>query len=240
VVIQGTRDFNGMVRNIAISLSLYSGQMCTTPQNLYVPGEGIRTPEGLRTPEEFRQALAAALGNLTSDPSRAVELLGAVQSAATLQRLEEAVAAGTPVAASRVLEHPGLPAARLRTPLVMQADVESDAVATEQFGPISFVIELPTAHEALLDAERAVREKGAISWSVYAWDEDFVAAAKAAAARAGAHLSLDMTGPMLVNQSAAFSDFHVSGRNPAGNASLTDAAFVLPRFSVLQTRRYLP
>ena len=46
IVIDSTADFKGMVRNIAFSLALYSGQMCTAPQNIYVPKDGIETPEG--------------------------------------------------------------------------------------------------------------------------------------------------------------------------------------------------
>src|SRR5690348_941044 len=33
IVIDGATDFKGLVRNIAFSLSLYTGQMCTAPQN---------------------------------------------------------------------------------------------------------------------------------------------------------------------------------------------------------------
>jgi len=40
-----------------------------------------------------------------------------------------------------------------------------------------------------------------------------------------------------VNQTAAFSDFHATGANPAANASLTDAAFVAGRFRVVEIRR---
>ena len=35
-----------MAQNIAFSASLYSGQMCTAPQNVYVPAEGVNTAEG--------------------------------------------------------------------------------------------------------------------------------------------------------------------------------------------------
>src|SRR5215207_1169252 len=41
VVIDSTDDYRGMLANLAFSLSLYSGQMCTTPQNLLVPRDGI-------------------------------------------------------------------------------------------------------------------------------------------------------------------------------------------------------
>lgn len=241
LVIDGTRDFDAMVRNIATTLCLYSGQMCTTPQNIYVPAAGIRTPEGRRSPDDFRQALAAAVARLTANPARAGELLGAIQSDATLARIEAAARAQgmTLIHASEQLVHPQWPQARMRSPLILGTSSDDGAPASEQFGPISFVIEVPTAEEGLRSAARRIETHGAISWSVYAADDAFAAQAKAAAAATGTHLTLDMTGAMLVNQSAAFSDFHVSGRNRSGNACLSDAAFVLPRFSILQSRRYV-
>ncbi len=39
-----------------------------------------------------------------------------------------------------------------------------------------------------------------------------------------------------INFTAAFSDFHVTGLNPAGNACLTDLAFVASRFRVVQSK----
>ena len=50
-------------------------------------------------------------------------------------------------------------------------------------------------------------------------------------------LSVNLTGAIYVNQSAAFSDFHVTGANPAGNACLTDTAFVATRFRRVMWRR---
>jgi hypothetical protein len=52
-------------------------------------------------------------------------------------------------------------------------------------------------------------------------------------------LSLNLTGGVFVNQSAAFSDFHATGANPAANASLSDAAFVANRFRVVQSRSHI-
>lgn len=239
IVVESTSDFNGMVRNIAISLSLYSGQMCTTPQNIYVPVGGINTPEGLRSADEFRTALVAAVKKMTADPRRALDLLGAVQSRDTYERLRAGAGLGEPLLAARELQHPELPDARLISPALVRAQADSEVVSHEHFGGISFVIDVPDAAAGLRRAEEIVTRKGAISWSVYSLDETFVQKAKQAAGRAGAHLSLNLTGPILVNQSAAFSDLHVSGRNPAGNATISDAMFVLPRFSVVQMRRYL-
>jgi hypothetical protein len=42
-----------------------------------------------------------------------------------------------------------------------------------------------------------------------------------------------------VNQSAAFSDYHGTGANPAANAALSDSAFVAGRFRVAQSRGHV-
>jgi hypothetical protein len=43
-------------------------------------------------------------------------------------------------------------------------------------------------------------------------------------------VSVNLTGPIYLNQHAAFSDFHVTGGNPAGNASFTDSLYINRRF----------
>jgi hypothetical protein len=43
-------------------------------------------------------------------------------------------------------------------------------------------------------------------------------------------VSLNLTGMIWVNQHAAFSDFHVTGGNPAGNASFTNPEYINKRF----------
>ena len=66
--------------------------------------------------------------------------------------------------------------------------------------------------------------------SVYATDADALDAAREAALDAGVALSENLTGGVYVNQSAAFSDFHGTGANPAANATFTDGAYVAGRF----------
>jgi hypothetical protein len=43
-------------------------------------------------------------------------------------------------------------------------------------------------------------------------------------------VSFNFTGAAFVNQHAAFSDFHVTGGNPSGNATFTDSLYVNRRF----------
>ena len=80
---------------------------------------------------------------------------------------------------------------------------------------------------------------GAITAALYDTDEVRITMAIDAFAAAGVNLSINLLGGIYVNQSAAFSDFHVTGANPAGNASFTDAAFVVDRFRVVMWRRLI-
>jgi hypothetical protein len=82
-----------------------------------------------------------------------------------------------------------------------------------------------------------VAEFGGLTAFLYSTDEAFISNAEAAYARAGAQLTINLTGAMPLNFAAAYSDYHVTGLNPAGNASLTNLAFVASRFCISQSRR---
>ena len=107
-------------------------------------------------------------------------------------------------------------------------------------GPIFYIIATESTQKSIELATRAARELGAITCAVYSTDTDVLQRAEDAAADAGVALSCNLTGQIFVNQSAAFSDFHVSGANPAGNATLCDPAFVANRFRVIGSRVPVP
>jgi phenylacetic acid degradation protein paaN len=239
VVVDSVSDFKGLVRNLAFTVSLYSGQMCTTSQNIYVPKNGI-VADGQRVSlAEFTNALVAAVDKLLGDPERAVEILGAIQNPATLKRVESAPQEGGEVVLpSRVINHSQFPEARVRTPVIFQVRADQEAVyQREMFGPIVYLVVTENTQDSIARASRGAREKGAITFSIYSTDPKVLAKAEQEAMEAGAAVSCNLTGDIYVNQSAAFSDYHVSGVNPAGNATLTDSAFVAGRFRVVQTRR---
>jgi phenylacetic acid degradation protein paaN len=240
IIIDSTADFKGMVRNIAFSLSLYSGQMCTAPQNIYVPRDGIDTAEGRMSFDRVAAAIGEAIAKLTGDPAKAVEVLGAIQNEDIAKRIDACRSLGDIVVDSRTLEHPQFPRARIRTPLLLKADARDEAkIMQELFGPISFVIATDdTAHSIAL-AHRGAREHGALTLSAYTTSAAVADQIRAAAEDAGVALSLNLTGAVFVNQSAAFSDFHATGANPAANASLSDSAFVANRFRVVQSRAHV-
>ncbi|WP_186080274.1 phenylacetic acid degradation protein PaaN [Burkholderia gladioli] len=237
IVIDSTDDLKAAARNIAFSLALYSGQMCTAPQNIYVPRDGIQTPEGRVDFDEVAQAIAGAVQKLCADPARAVELLGAIQNDGVTARIDEARGLGKILVDSQTLEHPAYPQARVRTPLLIQLDAsERGSYTREWFGPIAFVIATDSTAQSLDLAGGIATECGALTLSVYSTDEKIIDGAYQAAIRGGVALSINLTGGVFVNQSAAFSDFHGTGANPAANAALADTAFVANRFRVVQSR----
>jgi phenylacetic acid degradation protein paaN len=238
IVVDSTDDFAGMCRNIAFSLTLYSGQMCTTPQNLLIPADGIATEQGHKSFDEVTGGIAAAVGKLTADPARGVEFTGAIVNDGVLGRLDAVTRAGTAVLPSRTVEHPAYPEAVVRTPTVVRLAAEDvQTYGREWFGPISFAVATASTQESLRIFRDTVGRKGALTAAVYSTDEKVLDAMESAAIDVGVHLSCNLTGGVFVNQSAAFSDFHASGANPAANAALTDGAYVANRFRVVQSRR---
>jgi len=240
IVIDSAGDFKGMARNIAFSLALYTGQMCTAPQNIYVPRAGIDTTEGRLTFDQVVAGVAEAVQKLLGDPARAVEILGAVVNDGVMERLDAARRLGPIALDTQAIAHPAFPQARIRTPLVVRLDAaDREKYLAEWFGPIAFFIATDSTDHSLAIAADAVKEHGALTLSVYSRSQDVIERAIDVAEESGVALSINLTGGVFVNQSAAFSDFHGTGANPAANAALTDSAFVASRFRVVQHRAHV-
>jgi phenylacetic acid degradation protein paaN len=240
VLAHSTDDYRGMLANLAFSLSLYSGQMCTTPQNLLIPRDGIATDQGPRSFDEVVADLAAAVDGLLADDSRAHALLGAIADPRTVERLEGAAKLGRVALASRALTHPGFPDAVVRTPAVVVVDGPGSAteqvLGAECFGPVSFAVATDSADAAVELLRRTIREHGAMTVGAYTTDPAVRAAVEEVCLEEAAQLSFNLTGGVYVNQTAAFSDFHGTGGNPAANAALCDAAYVAGRFRFVEIR----
>jgi phenylacetic acid degradation protein paaN len=246
VVLESCSDLDSVIRSLATTLCLFSAQMCTSPQNIYMPSAGVREGSGeaarLVPFDEVAQRLAAAVDAIGSEPRRAAAILAAIQSPATLELLDglQRAAGATLLLGSRSYRHPEFPQARTRTPLMLSVTPQLRTLyATERFGPVSFVIRVRDAADALAQASADVRAGGALTAFVYSTDARFEASAEDAFARAGAQLTLNLTGPMPLNFAAAYSDYHVTGLNKAGNATLTDSTFIAGRFRIAQARRPL-
>lgn len=240
IVIDSTDAYKSMLRNLAFTLSLYSGQMCTTSQVLFVPAAGIETEDGHKSYDDFCADLARAVDGCLSKPEVAHAVLGAIQSADTLGRIgaADSGALGRVVLASRKLDNPEFPQAEVRTPILLACDAADEkAYMEERFGPISFIVKVADTAAAIALSERIIATHGALTAGIYSTKPEVIDAMTAATWRSKVALSINLTGGVFVNQSSAFSDYHGTGGNPAANASYSDSAFVANRFRVVQ-RRY--
>ncbi|MFC1417646.1 phenylacetic acid degradation protein PaaN [Streptacidiphilus cavernicola] len=240
VLLDSTGDYAGMLANLAFSLALYSGQMCTTPQNLLVPRDGIGTDQGHKGFREVVADLSAALDRLLGDDARAAALLGAVVNPGVLGRIEQAEKGefGETALAPRAVAVPEWPEAVVRTPALVVLDAADAALPGECFGPVAFVVAVDSAARGTELLRDTVRERGAMTAAAYTTSPEVEAAVVAACLDAGVSLSLNLTGQVYVNQTAAFSDLHGTGANPAANAAYSDAAFVASRFRTIEVRRH--
>lgn len=238
IIIDGFDDMRAVTGNIAFTLCLYSGQMCTTSQNIFIPRDGITVRGEHKSFDEVAGGIVKAIDWLVGDPKRGAEILGAIQNQRTAARIDQAKKDGGQIlreAAPVVNET--FPEATVRSPLVLKVDAADERLyMREMFGPIAYIVATDDTSESIGLAARCAREHGAITCAIYSNDPDVIGAAEDATADAGVPLSCNLTGTIFVNQSAAFSDFHVSGANPAGNATLCDGAFVANRFRVVQSR----
>jgi acyl-CoA reductase-like NAD-dependent aldehyde dehydrogenase len=132
--------------------------------------------------------------------------------------------------------HNDYPKANTATPLIIELDVtHKDIYGQEHFCPISFIILAKDRKQALQRATEDARDHGAITSHVYSTDREFLELAQESYCDAGASMACNLTG-MPINFAAAYSDYHVTGMNPAGTACLTDLAFVAGRFRITQIK----
>lgn len=240
VVLESTDDLTATARAVAQSLCQASAQMCTSVQNIHVPADGVRVGSERIGVDAVSQALVDAVDFWLADPRRAATLCGtlfddSVQATVDSYR-EKAAADATILRDSAAYAHEEFPGARTATPLIIAADpAHREWYRQEVFGPVSFVIANGSRADCLADATGNARECGAITSHVYTTDGAFMQQAIDAYHAAGASVACNLTG-MPINFAAAYSDYHVTGLNPAGNACLADLAFVAQRFRIVQSK----
>lgn len=244
VVLESTRDLADTARAIARGASLFSAQMCTSPQTIFVPRDGICCGDAHASFDEVVKAVVAAVDEIAGNPTLAAGIMGAIQAPSSLDVVGELTAQLEASPGARIVRravpyaHPEYPQARTLTPLVAAVDPSHQALyAEERFGPVLFIVAAQSGDAAVAEATQLARTHGAISSYLYSLDEDFIARSTEAYETAGANLSINMHGAMWINFAAAYSDYHVTGLNPAGNACLADLAFVASRFRIVQRRR---
>jgi len=240
VILDSVSDANAVFGNLAFAASLYSGQMCTAPQNIFVSAEGIKTAEGHLSYDEVVAGIANAVRGLAENPKMGAGTLGAIQNDVTSSRVKSVeAAAGSSVALSSMnIVNPEFPDARTASPTVIAVDASDEkSWKHECFGPIVFVVKTQSVAQSLELTADCAAELGAITCSCYSTDTDFMVEVEDAMNAVFTPVSFNFSGAAFVNQHAAFSDFHVTGGNPSGNASFTDSQYVNGRFVWVGNRK---
>jgi phenylacetic acid degradation protein paaN len=240
VILDSVSDANAVFGNLAFAASLYSGQMCTAPQNIFVSAEGIKTAEGHLSYDDVVAGIANAVKGLAENPKMGAGTLGAIQNDVTSSRVKSVeAAAGSSVALSSMnIVNPEFPDARTASPTVIAVDASDEkSWKHECFGPIVFVVKTQSAAQSLELTADCAAELGAITCSCYSTDTDFMVEVEDAMNAVFTPVSFNFSGAAFVNQHAAFSDFHVTGGNPSGNASFTDSQYVNRRFVWVGNRK---
>ncbi len=230
LILESFNDPKSVFGNIAFSASLYSGQMCTAPQNIFVSKDGIQTAEGNLSYDEVVSGIQNAIKGLADNPKMGPFTLGAIQNDVTKKRVETVASNNNVSAFSLNQINPDFPDARMVIPMVVAVDSTDCQWKEECFGPLLFVVKTNSHNHSLDLAKELGETKGAITCSCYSSNKEYQEKVEETMNNIFVPVSFNFTGAAFVNQHAAFSDFHVTGGNPSGNATFTDALFINRRF----------
>ena len=238
VILDSVADMAPVAQNLAFAVSLYSGQMCTAPQNFFIPEGGINTANGNMSYADTVKALTAAISGIASHPQMGPGTLGAIQNEITLKRVESVKDIATIVLEPAVVANAEFPEARTMSPIVLEVDAKDFGIyENELFGPIVLIIKTKNTRQSIELAREMAVKHGAITCAAYTTNDEIAKEIEEEMETAFTPVSFNFVGGIFVNQHATFSDFHVTGGNPAGNASFTNPDYVNRRFVWVGHRR---
>ncbi|MBS1613656.1 MAG: phenylacetic acid degradation protein PaaN [Bacteroidetes bacterium] len=232
VIIDSVADLKAVIQNVSFAVSLYSGQMCTAPQNFFIPAIGVKQGDTVIPYEEVKKALVDAIAGIAAHPQMGPGTLGAIQSDVTVKRVNSVKDLdATVLLEPNKVANPEFPEARTSSHVVLEVDAKDFGIyENELFGPIVLIIKTKDTAQSVQIAKDMAAKHGAITCAAYTTDDAMANYITEEMEEVFAPVSLNLVGPIWVNQHAGFSDFHVTGGNPAGNASFTNPEYVSKRF----------
>jgi phenylacetic acid degradation protein paaN len=232
VIIDSVAELAPVVQNLSFAVSLYSGQMCTAPQNFFIPASGVKAGDKTYTYDEVVAAFKEGIAAIANNPKMAAGTYGAIQNELTIKRVDSVKKLDAAIILdSQKVENAEFPNARTISPIVLELDAKDFGIyENELFGPIILFIKTKDTDESIRLAKEMSQKHGAITCAAYCTDASISNKIIEEMEMAFTPVSLNLTGMIWVNQHAAFSDFHVTGGNPAGNASFTNPEYINKRF----------
>lgn len=231
VIIDSTKNIEELIKNLAFSLVLYSRQMCTSPQNIYVPAEGVKIKDANVSFDDFCDRLQIAVNSIY-EKKWGPSLMGCVQNDNILKSVKEiSMSLGKKVLDNGSFKMPEHDTARTQSLRIMAVDSgKQEVFQREIFGPLVFVVKTENTEKSIELALRGVQQFGAITCLVHCTDFMKSKEIEEKFNNAFVPVSFNFSGQIYVNQHSAFSDLHVSGGNISGNASIVAPSYITKRF----------
>lgn len=229
VIIDSSNNLKESLQNLAFSMLLYSGQMCTSPQNIFIAEKGVKTPERTVSYPEVLDMLKQEINSLIEHPQIGVGTMANIQSNKTIETIKNSInLKETKVLTAKPIENV---TGKASTPLIIETNSKNkNLISEEHFGPIFKIVKTISIDESLSLAKQNAAENGVITFLAFCTDEKLKAKIKEEMEQVFTPVTFNLKGNFWINQHAAFSDFHGTSGNAAGNASFTDANFVNRRF----------
>jgi phenylacetic acid degradation protein paaN len=238
VILDSVSDLAPVLQNIAFSLSLYTGQMCTAPQNIFIPSSGIKVGDQQMSYEDIVKSLCEAIFGIAKHPQMGPGTFGAVQNELTIKRVKSVSDIAKSLLSPSTIENPEFPSARTSSHIVLEVESKDSAIfESELFGPIVIIVKTESTHQSVSLARDLAAKHGAITCLAYTIDEVLASEIELEMESSFTPVTFNFVGGIFVNQHSAFSDFHVTGGNPAGNASFSNPEYVNKRFVWVGHRR---
>ena len=232
VIIDSVDDLDEVIKNLVISLALYSGQMNNTPQNFFIPENGIFSNEGLISYETFVEKFIDQLTSLINN-EKGAQLLGAIHDTGTIQRMEKLEKQnGGLLYKATPFQHPEYKNARTLSPMIMElSPIQKEIYQNEHFGPVGFFIKTKNSIHSLELAAETAEKKGSLFCSVFTNNEKYKEVVIDRITITNTPITFNMVGNFYLDPNESFENYHMTGGNTASKASASNLDFVLQRFT---------
>ena len=233
VIIDSVEDLDFTMHNLVLSLSLYSGQMNNTPQNFFIPEDGIETHEGKISYKQFILSFLDELDRLVNHDVSGPMIMGAIQDPKTIENIAflESKAHKVYYKASPY-KHGDYPHARTLCPMVMEIGPEQkDVFCKQYFGPVGLIIKTKDVEQAIQLASEAARETGSLYCSAFTLHKKIKDRILDSLTVTNTPVTFNMVGNIYIEKGSAYDHFHLTGGNTASIASSSNLEFVLRRFT---------
>ncbi|MCG2838138.1 aldehyde dehydrogenase family protein [Photobacterium sp. WH77] len=239
VILHSSNNYKGMLRNIAFGLCSYSAQLCTSPRVLWIPSDGIQTPEGKHPPETFIQDLSEMMDIILQQADTPGDILGAlvIHDGETALSKANNGEFGRVIRQARRMSHPVYHHAQIWSPALISTELALEQAKLPPDGPITLIALGKTLVEANTGIRALASTTGCLSVGLYTSDPYIEKSMTDMAADIGAILSVNFSGSYFLSQSEVFTDIHGGSVNPSANTGYGEPSFYSSRFRLTETRR---